>query len=106
VGRQRWCFRRAKKAPPAVLFLELLAVFGDSRSDSRKEVKVRRVLFPVPIVAHDVINRACANFVTNGTQFSAMGKDSILKQSHFIVVPFSVGVSCLYGLPLAHRKKQ
>ena len=69
-------------------------------------MKIRRVLFPVPIVAHDVINRARANFVTNGTQFRAVGKDSILKQSHFIVVPFSVGVSCLYGLPLAHRKNK
>jgi len=69
-------------------------------------MKVRRILFPVPIVAHDFINRACANFVTDGTQLSAVGKNGILKCRHFIVVPFSVGVSCLYGLPLAHRKKK
>jgi len=68
-------------------------------------MKVRRVLFPVPIVAHDIINRACTNFLTNGTQLSAVGKNGILKHSHFIVIPFSVGVSGLYGLPLAHRKK-
>jgi len=69
-------------------------------------MKVSSVLFPVPIVAHDFINRACANFVSNGTQLSAVGKNGIFKRSHFIVVPFSVGVSCLYGLPLAHRKKK
>jgi hypothetical protein len=34
-----------------------------------------------------------------------VSKNGILKCGHFIVVPFSVGVSCLYGLPLAHRKK-
>jgi hypothetical protein len=33
-----------------------------------------------------------------------VGMNGILKCRHFIVVPFSVGVSCLYGLPLAHRK--
>jgi hypothetical protein len=58
------------------------------------------VLFPVAIVAHDFIDGARTNFITDGTQFSAVGKDGIFERSLFVVVPFTIGIPGLCALPL------
>src|SRR5260221_11996463 len=98
-GQQRWCFRRAKKTPPAILFLELLTVFGRLWSDSGNGMKIRRILFPVPIVAHDFINRVCANFITDGTQLSGVGKvTAVIVAGH----PPGVSVSSAKRVGLEH----
>lgn len=52
------------------------------------------------IVAHDFIDGARANFITDGTQFRAMSKDGIFKRSLFVVVPFTIGIAGLCALPL------
>jgi hypothetical protein len=58
------------------------------------------VLFPVAIVAHDFIDGARTNLITDGTQFSAVGKDGIFERSLFVVVPFTIGITGLCALPL------
>jgi hypothetical protein len=57
----------------------------------------------VAIIAHDFIDSACANFIADGTQFGAVGKDGIFKCSLFVVVPFTIGITGFRALPLEPR---
>jgi hypothetical protein len=86
--------RRTKQSPTAVLLAEFHVL-------------------PVAIVAHDFIDSARANFIADGTQFGAVGKDRIFECSLLVVVPFTIGITGFRALPLfmaedvghAHRRK-
>ena len=47
--------------------LSLLLFWCFKSQIEEREGKDGTVLFPVPVIPHDFIDRACANFVTNGT---------------------------------------
>jgi hypothetical protein len=57
----------------------------------------------VAIVAHDFIDSARANFIADGTQFGAVGKDRIFECSLLVVVPFTIGITGFRALPLEPR---
>ena len=57
----------------------------------------------MPVIAHDLVDRPCANFVADSAQLSAVGKNGIFKGGHFVEVPLTVSIASFGGLPLVQR---